>query len=156
MERRKAKLLYISCDRSAHNELPLNRLCIDSRCKEHVLLCEKCIEADHKGHQVTALNEFVDKLEDIKYSKQQPTSNTPLVSNALKELKQLKVDATSAIDTIRRQIIKELSRLDAVTAFYESIEKTLEQSFSSCGRQCTFVMTRLQSLNTSTENLEGR
>jgi len=36
-------------------------------------------------------------------------------------------------------MIKELSRLDAVTAFYESIEKTLEQSFSSCGRQCTFV-----------------
>ena len=86
MEITKARLLYISCDRKGHKELPMNKVCVDKQCTHHELLCDACIESNHKGHQIVALNEFIDKLEDIRYSSNL-SSSTTFASASIKELK---------------------------------------------------------------------
>lgn len=62
MIQKKSKFLYHSCERVDHGELPMNKVCIDSRCSSNSLVCGDCIRADHLNHQVVSLGEFVERL----------------------------------------------------------------------------------------------
>lgn len=125
MERKKAKLLYSSCDINGHDELPMNRVCVDRECTKRALLCGKCIEAGHKGHQLMPLNEFLSKYENLK-----STSSLADPQQLYFFIDQSKREAEKIIKETIQFLVDQLVRLDAVAHFYERMGKGIREIYA--------------------------
>ena len=124
MQVRSYKLLYSGCEKEGHHS-SLDKVCIDSNCRSHELGCVKCIEQFHNGHEVILLSDFMKRLDNLNFSKQQKPESDD--NSPIKAVKKAGADYREGIAELRKTFESAMAKIEDCLRYYEKAGEQLWQ-----------------------------
>lgn len=122
MQQQRKRTLFVGCDQPGHSQNGLTLVCLDVKCQKRGLLCIACKDIDHKEHLTSALTDFLETVDNMRFAQQ----SSSIAQDYAKVVKQLRVNITEQIVQTKNQITETLGQLDQLSVRYVKFLDRLE------------------------------